>query len=183
MPGSTLASAEIPAARLVSDSTRRTAIGAALLACACVLGLVESSLPAVLPVPWLRLGLANVAVVAALVLAGRRAALLVAVGRVVLVGLVSGTLGGPVTLIAAAGALASFGVMCLLASFGTRYSMVGWSAAGSAAHVVAQFGAAALVLDSGALLVLAPASVIVALGLGVATGTLARSIVSRLPSR
>lgn len=183
MSGSTLASADAAAPRVVSDSTRRTAVGAALLACACVLGLVESALPAVLPLPWLRVGLANIAVVAALALAGPRTAVFVAAGRVFLVGLVSGTLAGPVTLIAGAGALASVAVMCLLASFGPRYSMIGWSAAGSAAHVLAQFGAAAVILHSGALLRLAPPSVLVALGLGVAVGLLVRAIVSRLPSR
>jgi len=181
--GSTLASAEVAVARTFADSAHRTAIGAALLACACVLGLLESALPAVLPVPWLRLGLANLAVVAALALVGPRTAAFVSAGRVLLVGLASGTLAGPVTVIASAGAIASVGVMCLLAAYGPRYSMVGWSAAGSAAHVVAQFAAAAVVLNSGALLVLAPASVLVALVLGAGVGLLARMIVSRLPSR
>ena len=183
MSGSTLASTEVAVPRVVADGARRTAVGAALLACACVLGLLESTLPPVLPVPWLRLGLANIAVVAALALAGPRTAASVSVGRVLLVGLASGTLAGPLTIIAGAGAIASVGVMCLLASFGPRYSMVGWSAAGSAAHVLAQFVAAAAVLHSGALLALAPASTLLALVLGASIGLLARTIVSRLPSR
>jgi len=183
MSSSMLASAELAVPRLVVGSTRRAAVGAALLACACVLGLLESSLPPLLPAPWLRLGLANIAVVAALAVAGRRTAVIVAMGRVFLVGLATGTLAGPVTLIAGAGAVASVGVMCLLESFGTRYSMLGWSAAGSAAHVLAQFGVAAVLLRSSALLSLAPPSILIALCLGAGVGLLARTVVSRLPSR
>lgn len=184
MPASTLASGETPLPRVaVVRGARHVATGAALLACACVLGLVESSLPPILPAPWLRLGLANVAVVAALALAGWRTALAVGLGRVLIVGLATGTLAGPLTLMAGAGALASVAAMGALASFGTRYSIVGWSAVGSVAHVLAQFAVAAALLHSSALLFLVPPSVLAALALGAGVGLLTRTAVSRLPSR
>ena len=158
---------------------RTAARGASLLAVACVLGLVESSVPGLAVAPWLRLGLANVAVVVALALGGARMAAVVSVGRVAIVGLATGALATPASAIGLAGALAALGAMCAAKALpGT--SVVGWSAAGSAAHVLAQFVAASLLLGTGSLLVLAPPSVLLALLLGACVGLLASVVLSRL---
>lgn len=179
MPGSTLVSADIgPRARQLSS--RRITTAAGLLALACVLGFVEAALPGLPVVPWLKLGLANIAVVVALALADGRTAAVVSIGRVVIVGLAAGTIGSPVFVIGAAGAVLSLVVMWSLAQAGPVFSPVGWSAAGAAAHVIAQFTAAAWMLGSWSILALAPLSVLIALPLGALTGSLARMIVSRL---
>lgn len=176
---STLAYAD-RATRLALTPSRRVAAGSALLATACVLGLVEAALPGLPFAPWLRFGLANIAVVIALALFGGRTAAVVSIGRVGVVGLATGSLLGPTSLLAAAGALASLTVMWLLARTIPGASPVSWSAAGSAAHVLAQFAVASALLGSASLLVLAPPSMLVALLLGAAVGALALVIVSRL---
>lgn len=160
--------------------SRRVAAGSALLAVACVLGLVEAALPGLPFAPWLRFGFANIAVVIALALFGGRTAAVVSIGRVGIVGLATGSLLGPTSVLAAAGALASLGVMWVLARSVPGTSPVSWSAAGSAAHVVAQFAAASALLGSGSLLVLAPPSVLAALVLGALVGYLALIAISRL---
>ena len=154
---------------------------ALLLALAAVLGYVESVLVPPLPVPGVRLGLANIAVVLALANLGARDALTVSVGRVLVVGLVAGTLAGPGSLLALAGALASWGTMALLALAGSRFSVVGWSVAGAAAHVAAQLVAASAITGSPAPLAFAPVSLFLALGCGLAIGLVCRLLLSRLP--
>src|SRR5574340_272964 len=171
---STLAFAETARPRAAAAPARQVALGSALLAMACVLGLVEASLPALPVAPWLRLGLANIAVVVAMAVSGARMATIVSLGRIGIVGLATGSLANPTFAMAAAGAGASLVVMGLTAALVTGSSPVGWSAAGSAAHVVAQLLVATLIVDSRSLLVIAAPSVLLALVLGSLTGYLAR---------
>ncbi|MEA5074918.1 MAG: Gx transporter family protein [Coriobacteriia bacterium] len=174
---STLASAR---ADVAAGMSRQWTVTAGLLAIACVLGLIEAALPGVPFAPWLRLGLANIAVVVALALDGGRMALIVSLGRVLIVGVAAGTIGSPAFVIGGAGALASLGVMWALARIGDLFSPVGWSAAGAVAHMLAQFVVASAILGSWSILMLAPVSMLLALPLGALTGALARTIVSRL---
>jgi len=118
----------------------------------------------------LKLGLANIAVVVALAVADGATAVVVSLGRVVIVGLATGTLGTPVGLIAGAGAMSSVAVMWSLSSRGDVFSLIGWSAAGSAAHVVAQLLVAGLLMGSWSLMALTPVSILIALPLGALTG-------------
>jgi heptaprenyl diphosphate synthase len=167
--------------RSVAD-TRASALaqGAALLALAACLGLAEALWLPELPVPGLRLGLANLAVLVALVALGPAQALFVSLGRVVVVGLATGTLFGPVALISAAGALASWTVMVALRSRGPAFSVVGWSVGGSAAHVLAQLTAAAVLASTAAVFALTPLTLALSLPSGLAIGLLARTLLSRI---
>lgn len=178
---STLASTEAVARPVRASSG--VVLAASLLATACVLGLVEASLPSLPVVPWLHLGLANIAVVVALVLGGGRMAAAVSLSRVFVVSLATGTLFSPAFALAFAGAAASLSVMLLARRLVPGLSPVGWSAAGSAAHVVGQFCAAALLLGTGSVIALAPPSVLVALVFGALIGSLAALIVSRWEGR
>ena len=108
---------------------------ALLVALGAILGLVEGAVIPPLPVPGVRIGLANIAVVLALALLGPGPALRVGVGRVLIVALAGGTLGGPAFAMALVGALAAWGVMAALARFAPGVSPLGWSVAGAAAHV------------------------------------------------
>lgn len=161
-------------------STRRIATTGSLLALACVLGLVESLLVVPLPVPGLRLGLANIAVVIALALVGPSSALFVSIGRVVIVGLATGTLFGPVSAMSLAGALAAWAAMALLASRGQAFSCVGWSVGGSAANVIGQLFAASMLAGTLTPVVLLPLSLALSLPSGMGVGFAARALVSRV---
>ncbi|HET6498858.1 MAG TPA: Gx transporter family protein [Coriobacteriia bacterium] len=153
---------------------------AVLLAIAVVIGYAESVLLPPLPVPGIRLGLANVAVIVALATIGVSAAVTVSIGRVVLVALATGTLGGPVFALSLAGAFASLLAMESLRRAGGRFSVVGWSVAGSAAHVTAQVAVCAVIIESAAVLALLPVALGVSIPLGLGIGHAASLLVSRV---
>lgn len=174
---STLSRASLPEVRYGSLS-RRVVLGGVLLAGACVLGLLEASIAS--PVPGVRLGLANIAVIVAFVTVGRRSALAVTLLRVVVVGLATGALLGPVSALAFAGAAASWLAMAFALKSRFGFSLIGVSVAGASAHVLAQFIAAAALTSAPGVLRLAPYALLVSLLFGIATGFAARSVVSRL---
>ena len=151
-----------------------------MLALAASLGLAESLWLPALPVPGMRIGLANLAVIVALVALGPGEALFVSFGRVVIVGLATGTLFGPIAVLSAAGAAASWAVMVALRSRGGMFSVVGWSVAGSAASVLAQLVAAALLVSTPSVLTLAPIALALSLPSGLAVGLVARVLISRI---
>jgi len=163
-----------------THSARLAAETALLLTLASVLGYAESALLPPLPVPGLRLGLANLAVVLAFLRLGRPRALLVSLGRVVVVGVATGTLFGPVGALSSGGALASWAVMALLTRAEGRFTAIGWSVAGSAAHVVAQLFIASALVGSAAVVSLAPFSLALSLPTGLAIGLSARTVISRV---
>jgi len=159
------------------------AFESSLLALAVTLGLVESFLIPPLPVPGLRLGLANLAVLLAFAVLGPARALRISLARVILVGLAAGTLGGPTGLLSASGAIAAWVAMLLLFRFGREaFSVVGWSLGGSAAHVVGQLIAACLLAGSFAPLLLMPLSLPLSLISGLLIGYSARLLLARVPS-
>ncbi len=163
------------------DTARGVVVVGALTALACALALAETTFVPQLPVPGVRLGLANMAVLLAFVGGGTRAALRVSVGRVLIVGLVTGGLGGPAFVLAAAGAVAAVVAMSLVRSGGPAFSLVGWSAAGSFAHVGAQLVVASLLTGSPSVLLLAPLSLSISLVCGSAIGATAHLLCSRGP--
>lgn len=169
--------------RSPADTRSSLVVRVALLAAmASVLGYAETVLLPTSPVPGLRLGLANLAVLIALAVLGSSAALAVTIIRVLIVGLATGSLLGPTGLLSLAGAIAAWAAMSLAMRLGRdAFSVVGWSVLGSAAHVVAQIGAACVLVGSFYPLALAPVSLIAAVCAGVAIGWCARVLLSRVP--
>jgi heptaprenyl diphosphate synthase len=162
-------------------SARTLATVGLLVALGAVLGLVESMLLPPIPVPGVRLGVANIAVVLALALVGPRKALAVSMLRVVVVGMAAGSLGGPSGLLALAGALCAWGAMAFLSRWPASFSVVGWSVAGAAAHVLGQLLAACALTCTSAPMLFVPVSLAASLGCGLAVGCSARLLLSRLP--
>ena len=163
-----------------ADRTHRLAVCGSLTALASVLGLVEATVLPPLPLPGVKLGLANIAVLIALTSLGRANALFVSLSRVVVVGVVTGTLLGPSGALSLGGALAAWATMALLSGAGERFSVVGWAVGGSAAHVAAQF----LVAWGISGVLLPPFVMAGSLGssaiTGLATGTVTLALLSRL---
>jgi heptaprenyl diphosphate synthase len=147
-------------------------------AAAALLFVLEPLLPS--PVPWLRLGLANVVTLVVLLEHGPVDAAAVLALRLVLGGLFAGTLHGPQFVLAAAGGAASWATMSLAARYGARvWSAVGISLAGAAAHAVAQIATANSLLG-GALWSLLPLFLALAAASGCCTGLVAESLRRRL---
>ena len=148
-----------------------------LTALALILSYVESLLPSFVPIPGIKLGLANIAVVFALYrLGGGRAALL-SVTRVLLA---SFLFGNAYTLMySLTGAALSLLAMIFLQKTG-RFTSVGVSLAGAVAHNLGQILVAVLVMGTGTLWHYLPALIISGLAAGVVIGLAAGALVRRM---
>lgn len=150
---------------------------ALLTAIALTIFMAEAQLP-VIPVPGVKLGLANIVTVYAMFSLGPGDALLVLSGRVVLGAVFSGQ---PMTLIySAAGGFLSWCVLCLLKRLLTGEQV--WLASPVAAvfHNLGQLLAAAAVLRSWAVMAYLPYLVIAAVIAGLFTGVAAQALIERL---
>lgn len=160
-----------------SERFRQLTLPAMLLALALVLGWIEHMLPALSSVPGIKLGLSNVPVLFALYACGRRPALLIAVGKVVLSCALFG--GFSAFLYSAAGMTAAFIAMAVLCQ--QHYvSPVGTSAAGGAVHVAAQTGVAMLLTGTPSLWRLLPLMLAAGTLSGVLTGVIVLLVLKRL---
>ena len=150
---------------------------ALLTAIALTIFMAEAQLP-VIPVPGVKLGLANIVTVYVIFAMGPWDALLVLSARVFLGAVFSGQ---PMTLIySAAGGLLSWCVLCLLGRLLTDRQI--WLASPVAAifHNIGQLLAAAAVLRSWAVLAWLPYLVIAAVLAGLFTGVAAQVLLRRL---
>lgn len=150
---------------------RKTALYGLLVALACIFSYVESLIP-VVGIPGVKLGLANLVVLTALVLLRPRDALAISCLRILLVGV---TFGSPASMLySLAGGLISLAVM-VLCHRTDKFSLLGISIAGGVSHNLAQLAVAAAVLRTPQIAWYLP----VLLLSGVLTGTLI-GIVTRL---
>ncbi|UCE01454.1 MAG: Gx transporter family protein [Candidatus Latescibacterota bacterium] len=149
-------------------------------AAATLLFLFERALPN--PLPFFRLGLANVVTLIVLLAHGFRAAAWVLLLRLLLGGFFAGTLLGPQFLLATAGSAASLVVMAVAAQFGARiWSPLGISVLGATTHAVAQLVVVAALFAAGqGVFLLLPLFVGMALLTGTCTGVVADIVLARL---
>lgn len=161
-------------------TTRRLVFLALLTALGTALHLVEALLPLPLPLPGVKLGLANLVTLLALSFYGFRDGLTVALARVVLGALLTGLFLSPAFLLSVSGALASTAVMALLLRWTRCFSLLGISMAGAVAHNLGQLGAAALLLQSSAVYFYLPVLLVAGIPTGLCTGYLLTLLLERL---
>ena len=159
---------------------RRQVFLALFIALAVSLHILESLLPS--PVPWLRLGLANIMTLSALYLYGGRAAWTVSLARVGIGALLLGRLFSPGFWLALTGTIVATSVMIIVHRICGRYlSPVGVSATGAAGHALGQLLAARLlIIQHEAIWQIAPLFLFFTVFSGVLTGWLATILLQRL---
>jgi len=159
---------------------RRKIFLALFTALAVAVHALEVLLPT--PLPWFRLGLANVLTLVALLLYGGRAAWTVSLSRVGLGSLVLGRLFGPGFWLALSGAICATAAMVLAWRWLQRwFGPVGISVLGAVAHVCGQLLIAWLLLVRHAgLWQMFPIFLLVATLTGLLTGWLASLLLERL---
>ena len=164
----------------IQNSHRRLATIALLVGLGVVLHRLEALLP--LPTPWVKLGLANIMSLVALVFLGFRAALEVTLLRILLGSVLGGTFLSPTFFLSLAGGLASVCIMGLLYREGRRtFSMVGISVAAAYAHTTAIFVCVFfLFIHQSAFFNLLPVFLTFSLISGILTGLLANNITQHL---
>ncbi len=160
-------------------SVRRLTASALTLSAALILSYVEAVLPS-LPLPGVKLGLANVAVVFALYALSGKAAAGVSFLRVIIVGILFGNAAS--FAYSFAGAVLSLVVMLLLKKTNV-FSYVGVSVAGGVAHNAGQIAVAALIIGTEAVLYYLPVLIATGLLSGVAVGFLGGVAARRISFR
>jgi heptaprenyl diphosphate synthase len=166
-------------AQALSRSRRQVFLGL-FIAIAVTLHAFESLLPT--PVPWLRLGLANVMTLVALYLYDGRAAWCVSLARVGIGALLLGRLFSPGFWLALVGTICATSAMIILYRVARqRLSPIGISAIGAAGHALGQILAARLlVIQHAAVWQILPFFLLFTMFAGVLTGWLAALLLEEL---
>lgn len=153
----------------MNTNTRRLALCAVLTALALALSYMESFFPLSLlvPLPGIKLGLANIVTLFALYTLGPGQAVLILLARCLLGALFAGNMNA--LIFSLLGGVAAMGVMILLTRF-RRLSVYGVSMGGAAAHNCGQVAAAVVTLGSRAPLAYLPVLLAVSLLTGALTG-------------
>lgn len=144
--------------------TKKLCLMGLLTAIALTIFMVEAQIPALVPIPGVKLGLANIVTLFALYQLGSRPALSILIARCLLGSLFAGNVSA--LLFSLMGGLAAMLVMIGLTHF-RRLSVFGVSIGGAAAHNIGQIGAAIITLGDTAVLGYLP----VLLGVSLITGT------------
>lgn len=155
----------------------RVAYFGVFTALALIFSYVESLIPFQIGIPGVKLGLANLIIVIALYKMSLREAYLLSVTRVVLAGLIFGSMFS--ILYSLAGALLSLTVMAFLKKSG-GFSILGISIAGGVMHNVGQLIVAMFVVQTFSVSYYIPVLLIAGLITGLVIGIAADSMLRRL---
>ncbi len=148
---------------------------ALLTALAAVFGYIESLFPIPVPIPGIKLGISNIAVLFALYKMNKSDAFFVMLLKVIICALLFSGMSG--FLYSLSGGLMSFFAMCIFKRAGL--SVVGTSMAGGVFHNLGQITAAAVMLSSLGAFCYFPVLMIAGLIVGTAVGALCSAIIAR----
>ncbi|HEY8465104.1 MAG TPA: Gx transporter family protein [Bacillota bacterium] len=168
-------------------TTKKMVLLSVLAALSIVLNWLENAFfPwTVLPVPGVKLGLANIVFLLVFLLAGFRMALTVSLLRVVVVALLSGTFATPVFPLSLGGAVLSLSLIKLAWLLGRgRLSLLGLSIIGAVGHNLGQLLALMVIpglsLQLSIVYLVLPALILLAIPTGLVTGWTAQQILPTL---
>lgn len=156
------------------------AISAILIALALALSIAERIFPlgALIPVPGIKLGLANVITMLALFYLGPARALLILISRCLLGALFTGITGLFFSL--SGGILAFFAMLIIKSAYGKAFSIFGVSIGGAAAHNIGQIIAASFFLGENLIYTYLPLLLLTGLATGVLTAAVSGSLFKKL---
>lgn len=157
-------------------SVHKIAILGVLTAAAIVIGIVESYIPSI-GIPGVKLGLANIMILVTLYELGILEAVFVDLLRVVVVGLVRGTIFGMGFFMSLAGAVLSLGIMIVFYLLIKKFSIIGVSVIGALFHVFGQILVALIYLGTSYVFYYLPVIALSAIVTGVLVGITANLII------
>ena len=157
--------------------TKKIAVMGLSVALAMILSFVESQIPALVAVPGVKVGLANIAVVFTLYKLGWKEAAMISLIRVFLVTLLFGNLG--LLWYSLAGAVLSLAGMIALKKTGL-FSEIAVSVVGGVLHNVGQLAVASLLMETDLLLYYLPFLLVFGVIAGIVIGLLAGVMVRRI---
>lgn len=157
--------------------SKRIAIYGMLIALAFILSYIESMIPMPVPVPGVKIGLANLVVIVALYTMGVKEAFVLSMLRIVLVGFTFGNLS--TMIFSFAGGILSWLLMATFRKF-KGFSITGISVVGGVSHNVGQILTAMWVVDSTALIYYLPFLLLSGAIMGVIIGIVGSILVKRI---
>ena len=159
--------------------THRLVRGALLTAVALTIFMVEAQIPAPVPIPGIKLGLANIVTLYALFVLGPWDALGILLARILLGSLFAGNM--MVLLYSLAGGLLCWAISCGLKKIMTLRQIWLCSIFGAIAHNLGQMAVAVALTRTPGLLVYLPALMLSGVIAGAFTGWAAQFLVHRMP--
>ena len=158
--------------------TKKLAFMALLTAMALTIFVIEAQIPAPVPIPGVKLGLANIITLTAMVLLGRKEAGVVLFLRIIMGAMFAGN---PSTIIySAAGGLLAYIAMCLLVGIIPESRLWLTSAISAVCHNAGQLLACVLIVKTPGVLVYAPALMASGIITGLFTGFAAMYLIRAL---
>lgn len=161
------------------NKTKRVALDAVFAAIALLLFMVEAQIPAVVPIPGVKLGLANIMTLVAIHLLGKGDAAAVVFVRITLGAILAGNMS--TFLFSSTGALLCFLLLCVL----QNRTLPIWakSVCGAAAHNIGQIIVAAIYMHTSSVLWYLPYLLLAAIISGSFTGLCAQYSIRFLQKR
>ncbi len=156
-------------------NTKRIVTLSIFLSISIVLSIVESFLP-VIPIVGAKLGLANIMTLVILTLYGERDAFVVVILRVILVGLLRGSMLNPGFFLSLGGALSAYLMMVIFMRLKV-FSITSVSVMGSLGHSVGQITVAVIILSTKELVYWFPFLFLIAIPTGLFTGSVAKKFI------
>ncbi len=153
---------------------------ALLVALAMIFSYIEFLIPIPMPVPGIKIGLANLVVVIALYYLGSKDAIIISLTRILLVGITFGNLS--MMLYSLAGGLLSVLVM-IVAKKTNAFSVVGVSILGGVFHNIGQLVVATVIIENTKMLYYMPVLVISGAVTGMLIGIVSKSILSKMKGK
>ncbi len=150
---------------------------AALTAIALTIFIVEAQIPALAPIPGIKLGLANIVTVYAMFAMGPRSTLMILLARIILGSLFTG---GITILYSLAGGMLGYLVMLILHRIVTMKQMWVCSVISGMAHNIGQITVAILITSTVGLVIYLPVLLVSGILTGLFTGLCAQFLVNRL---
>lgn len=148
--------------------TKKLALMAVLTAIALTIFMLEAQLPAPVPIPGVKLGLANIVTLTAMLILGRREAGAILAARIIMGAVFAGN--PSAMLYSAAGGVLAYAAMCLLVGVAPEKRLWAVSAVSAVAHNMGQLLACVLVVKTPGVFIYAPALIVSGVITGVFTG-------------
>lgn len=146
-------------------------------ALALIFSYIETLIPLPVGIPGVKVGLANLLIVFMLYKFGKKEAAILSFLRVLLAGLIFGSMFS--IFYSLAGAVMSFAAMCLLKRKNI-FSVVGVSMVGGVSHNIGQLVVAGIVLESAGVIYYAPFLIVSGIVTGIVIGVLSNEMIKRL---
>ena len=161
----------------MNKNSKRIAVCGVLTALALIFSYIEALIPIPIGIPGVKLGIANIAIIAVIYIIGDAEAIIVDFLRIVLTGILFGNFYS--FMFSLIGGMLSV-ILMILAKKVKKLSMVGVSMIGGVAHNVGQIVAAVFLMDNVAIAYYLPVLIVVGVVTGIVIGYVGQLVTKRV---